>query len=134
MRTIASLASQADDNCQGWRPDAANSFARLLIRILAVVAIGFAANSARADGWTSNFKITGIFVAQQNNNQYRVNGMPAVAACTNGTTWGYVNDADFGSPGMIAAIYSAYVSAKLVSLHVVTVNGYCHIIEMLISG
>ena len=96
--------------------------------------MGLAANSALADGWTTNFTITSIFVAQQNNYQYRVNGMPAVAECANGATWGYVNDADAGSPGMVAAFYSAFVSAKLVSLHVVTVNGYCHIIEMLISG
>jgi hypothetical protein len=88
MRTIVSLASQTADNCQGWRPDTAGSFARFFIKILVVVAIAFAANSARADGWTSNFTITGINVAQQNNYQYRVNGMPAVAACTNGTTWG----------------------------------------------
>jgi hypothetical protein len=47
---------------------------------------------------------------------------------------GYVNDVDAGSQGLFAVILSAYVSAKLVSLHVVTVNGYCHIIEMLVSG
>jgi hypothetical protein len=132
MRTIVSL--QTKDNCQGWRPDTANSFARFFIKILVVVAIGFAANSARADSWSSYFTITSIFVAGQNNFQYRVNGMPAVAECTNAPNWGYVNDGDAGSPGMVAAIYSAFVSAKLVSLHVVTVNGYCHIIEMMVSG
>jgi hypothetical protein len=98
------------------------------------MALGFATSAAWADGWTSNFTITSIFVAQQNNNQCRVNGMPAVAACTNGPTWGYVNDNDAGSQGMLAVILSAYVGAKAVSLHVVTVNGYCHIIEMTVSG
>jgi hypothetical protein len=131
MRAIVSL--QNDDNCQGWRPEPANSFARFFIRGPAVVAIGFAANSARADSWTGNFTITSIFVARQNNYQYRVNGMPAAAECT-GTPWGYVNDGDPGSQGMVAAIYSAYVSAKQVSLHVVAVNGYCHITEMMVSG
>jgi len=133
MRTIASLASQTNDNCQDRRRDTANSFARVFTRNLAVVAIVFAANSARADSWTSNFTITGIFVAGQNNYQYRVNGMPAAAECT-GYPWGYVNDSDAGSQGMVAAIYSAYVSGKLISLHVVTVNGFCHIIEMFVSG
>jgi hypothetical protein len=133
MRTIALLASQIDDSCHGWRPDTANSFARFFIKSLAVVVIGIAANSARADSWTSNFTITGIFVAGQNNYQYRVNGMPAAAECA-GYPWGYVNDSDAGSAGMVAAFYTAYASAKQLSLHVVTVNGFCHIIEMFVSG
>lgn len=133
MRTIDSLASQADDTCQDRRRHTTNPFARVFIKSLAVVAIGFAANSARADSWTTNFTITGIFVAGQNNYQYRVNGMPAAAECP-GYPWGYVNDSDLGSQGMVAAIYSAYASGKQISLHVVTVNGFCHIIEMFVSG
>jgi hypothetical protein len=69
MRTIASLASQTG---QDRLRNTKNSFALIFIRILAIVAIGFAASSARADSWTSNFTITGIFVAGQNNYQYRV--------------------------------------------------------------
>ena len=133
MRTTASLASQTDDNCQDRRRDTPNTFAFFFVRILAVVVIGFAANSARADSWTSNFTITGVFVAGQNNYQYRVIGMPVAAECT-GYNWGYVNDSDAGSAGWVAAIYSAYISGKLISLHVVNVNGFCHIVEMVLSG
>jgi hypothetical protein len=59
--------------------------------------------------------------------------MPAAAECAS-LPWGYVNDSDAGSQGMVAAIYSAYASGKLISLHVVNVNGFCHIIEMFVSG
>jgi hypothetical protein len=40
----------------------------------------------------------------------------------------------FTRAGSACAIFSAYVSAKAVGLHVVTVSGYCHIVEMIISG
>jgi hypothetical protein len=118
----------------GCRIDSITVCRRWLFKVLAVVALGVGAISARADGWTSDFTITSLYVAQQNNFQYRVYGMPPVASCTNATTWAYVNDADAGSPGSVAAILSAYSMGKLIRLNITTVNGFCHIVELLVSG
>jgi hypothetical protein len=89
---------------------------------------------ASADGWTGDFTITNLYVAGQNNFQYRVYGMPAVSTCTNGPNWGYVNDSDPGSAGFYAAILSAYDLGKLIRLNIQTVNGFCHIVELFVSG
>jgi len=107
---------------------------RALRGTLAALASICVAVPAWADGWTSTFTITSVYVAQQNNYQYRVNGMPADASCVNATTWGYINDLDAGSQGEVATILGAYYSGKSVSLHVVAVNGFCHIIEFTVSG
>ena len=50
------------------------------------------AQNAWADGWTTDFTITNLYIAGQNNFQYRVYGMPAVSTCTNGSTWAYLNE------------------------------------------
>jgi hypothetical protein len=110
------------------------SFARFCISLLAVVAIGFAASPARADGFTAFFTITGFYVSQQNNYQYRVFGMPAVTSCTNANNWAYVNDSDPASKGFVAAILFAYSTGKQISLNIQTVNGYCQFIELQIAG
>jgi hypothetical protein len=129
------LCIPTDAGCQGRRRQLVNSLRHYSVTALAVVGLGIAAIPAWADDvWTSTFTITNFYVAQQNNYQYRVYGMPTVASCTSATNWAYVNDADAGSPGTIAAILSAYYTGKLISLHVITVNGYCHIIELMISG
>jgi hypothetical protein len=107
---------------------------RVVRCLLAVVAIGFAASPARADGVTSNFTITSFFVSQQNNFQYRVYGMPAVASCSNATTWAYVNDSEPSSKGIVTAILFAYAAGKLINLNLQTLNGYCHIVEVQVAG
>jgi len=94
----------------------------------------FLAQTAWADGWTSDFTITNLYIAGQNNFQYRVYGMPAVSSCTNGPTWAYLNDSDPGSAGFYAAMLGAYYSGKVIRVNVQTVNGFCHIIELFISG
>jgi len=93
-----------------------------------------ASTSAFADGWTADFNITNIYVANQNNFQYRIYGMPAVASCTNGTNWAYINDSDNGSTGYYSTLLMAYSAGKQVRLNLVTVNGFCHIIELFVSG
>ncbi len=93
-----------------------------------------ASSSAFADGWTSDFNIANIYVAGQNNFQYRIYGMPPVASCTNGTNWAYLNDSDGGSAGYYATLLTAYSTGKLVRLNLVTTNGFCHIIEIFVSG
>lgn len=107
---------------------------RASLAIIAALASVCVAAPASADGWTSSFAITSVYIAQQNNFQYRINGMPAEATCVNATTWGYINDSDPGSQGELATILGAYYSGKSVSLHVVAVNGFCHIIEFTVSG
>jgi len=92
------------------------------------------AQNAWADGWTTDFTITNLYIAGQNNFQYRVYGMPAVSTCTNGPTWAYLNDSDPGSAGFYAAMLGAYYSGKVIRVNVATVNGFCHIIELFISG
>jgi hypothetical protein len=108
MRTIMSLVSWTVNPCKNWSRDALDSFARFCISLLAVVAMGFAASPARADGFTGYFTITSLYFAEQNNFQYRVFGMPLIAACTNAVNWAYVNDSDPPSKGMVAAILLAY--------------------------
>jgi hypothetical protein len=93
-----------------------------------------ASNAALADGWTADFNITNLYVAQQNNFQYRVYGMAQVPACTNGTNWAYINDNDPGSAGYYAALLIAYTTGKLIRLNLTTAGGFCHIIEMFVSG
>lgn len=107
---------------------------RALPGVIAALASAWVTVPAWADGWTSSFAITSVYIAQQNNFQYRINGMPADATCVNATTWGYINDSDPGSQGEVATILGAYYSGKSVSLHVVAVNGFCHIIEFTVSG
>jgi hypothetical protein len=89
---------------------------------------------ASADGWTTDFTVTNLYVSGQNNFQYRVYGMPAVSSCTNGPTWAYINDSDPGSQGFYAAILSAYDLGKVIRLNIQTVNGFCHIVELFVSG
>lgn len=93
-----------------------------------------ASSSAFADGWTSDFTITNIYVANLNNFQYRIYGMPSVASCTNGSNWAYLNDSDGGSVGYYSTLMMAYASGKTIRLNLVTSNGYCHIIELFVSG
>ncbi len=103
-------------------------------RIMVYAILLMISKAALADGWTPAFTITGVYVAGLNNFQYRVYGVPTQASCTNGPTWAYVNDSDGGSAGQYAAILSAYAEGKSISLNVVTVNGYCHIIELFVTG
>jgi hypothetical protein len=62
---------------------------------------------AQADGWTSDFHITSLYVSGPTNFYYRVYGMPTVSTCTNGSNWAYVNQGDAGSSGYITAILMA---------------------------
>jgi len=134
MRTAISPESRIDDRLQGSRRTPWKYLARRALDVLTVFALGLAALPAHADGWTSDCTITNLYVAGQNNFQYRVFGMPGIASCTSGQTWGYVNDADPGSQGFVAAILSAYNTGKLIRLNIQTVNGFCHIIELFVSG
>ena len=102
--------------------------------VLSAIVLLLVSSSAFADGWTSNFSITSLYVSEQNNFQYRVYGFPAVAACTHATNWAYVNDSDAGSAGYYAALLTAYTLGKQISLNLVTVNGFCHIVEVQVSG
>jgi hypothetical protein len=102
--------------------------------ILPALLLLLTCSPAFADGWTTNFTITGLFVSVQNNFQYRVYGLPPVASCTNGTTWAYINDSDGGSTGYYAALLTAFTTGKQITLNLVTVNGYCHIVELEVIG
>jgi hypothetical protein len=106
----------------------------LMKSIFRAVLLLLVSSSAFADGWTSDFTITNLYVAGQNNFQYRVYGMPTVASCTNGSNWGYINDIDPGSAGYYAAILTAYTTGKAIRLNIVTTNGFCHIVELFVSG
>jgi hypothetical protein len=119
------------------RIDAVTVYRRWPLKVLAIVVLGLGALSARAvDGWTPTpFTITSVYVAQQNNFQYRVYGIPASSGCPNSTTWAYINDSDLGSPGYVAAILSAFSAGKLITVNITTTaSGFCHIVELQVWG
>jgi hypothetical protein len=95
--------------------------------------LGAASGPVLADGWTADFTITNLYIAGENNFQYRLYGMPSVAACTSAPNWAYINDADPGSKGMVATLLGAYYSGRVVRVNLVTTNGFCHIIELFVS-
>jgi hypothetical protein len=87
-----------------------------------------------ADGWTPGFTITSLYVSGPNNFEYRINGMPAQSQCPNATSWAYINETDPGAQWYAAALLSAYTAGKTVQLYIQPVNGFCHILEMVVSG
>lgn len=89
--------------------------------------------TAVASAWTSDFTITNLYIAGENNFQYRVYGMPANSACSNGPTWGYVNDSDSGSKGQVATLLAAFYSGRPIRLLIEPGGGYCHIVEVFVS-
>jgi hypothetical protein len=92
----------------------------------------FASMQAFADEWTPEFRITALYVAGATNFHYRVFGMPNMPVCANGVNWAYVNEADPGSKGFIAAMLSAHASGKPIQVLTTPVNGFCHILELII--
>ena len=87
---------------------------------------------ALAAAWTADFTITALYVAGENNYQYRVYGIPTNAACSNGPTWAYVNDMDSGSKGEVVALLSAFNTSRTIRVLVEPTNGFCHIIEVFV--
>lgn len=83
--------------------------------------------------WTSDFTITNLYVAGQDNYQYRVYGMPSNSGCASGPSWAYVNDGDPGSKGYIATILASFYAGRPIRVLVEPVGGYCHIIEIFAS-
>lgn len=82
----------------------------------------------------ADFNISNIYVSGQNNFQYRIYGMQSIASCTNGSNWAYINDGDGGAAGYYSTLLMAYAAGKPVRLNIVTVNGFCHIVELFVSG
>jgi hypothetical protein len=109
-------------------------FTTLRSGFLALVGLLAISQQASAGAWTDNFVITNLYVAGLNNYQYRVYGMPSLSACPNGPTWAYVNEADEGSKGWIAALFLAFASGKQIRVLAEPVNGYCHIVEIFMTA
>lgn len=89
---------------------------------------------AHSAAWTSDFTITNIYVAGENNFGYRVYGMPAMPSCPNGTNWAYVNKVDSGSQGFATSIFTAFTTGRPVRLLVEPANGFCHILEVFLTA
>jgi hypothetical protein len=101
--------------------------------LLIALPLLFASAQASAEAWTADFNISALHISLGENYHYRTYGMPAIAECP-GQGWAFVNESDSGAKGQIAALLMAYASGKQVRLFVAPSNGYCHIIEVLVSG
>ncbi len=100
-----------------------------LLALLTLLA-SFGVNAAQ---WSSAFVLTGVFVSAEGNYHLRANGLPAAANCPG--SWAYINQSDSGSKEYMASLLLAYALGKQVSLYVAPdTNGYCHIIELQVSG
>ena len=102
-------------------------------KFLLIVSL-FASAHASADQWVGPFTITNLYVSGSTNFHYRTMGMPTVSACASAPTWAYVNEADPGAKGYIAALLMAFAAGKQVTLYVQPTNGYCHILEINVTG
>jgi len=89
---------------------------------------------ARSASWTSDFTITGIYVAGKDNYQYRIYGMPAMPSCTNGSNWAFINESDLGSKGYVTSVYTAFATGRPIRVFVEVENGYCHIQELFLTA
>lgn len=107
-----------------------------LLSLLLLSTLTLVSNNAWADGWTSAFTITSLYVSGPNNYAYRVYGFPPIAGTTcAGGGWAYINQGDAGASWYASALLTAYSTGKQVTLLVqVDGNGYCHIAEMTVSG
>ena len=103
------------------------------IRIILAAALCLWCGPTVAGQWVSSFTVTRLFVAGENNFQYRVYGMPALPACASGPDWAYVNDADSGAKGKVATLLGAFYSGRRVGIFVEVVNGYCHILDLIVE-
>lgn len=89
---------------------------------------------AQANQWTSDFIITNLYVAGQNNFQYRVYGMSSLQSlCPNSPNWAYVNESDSGAKGRVATILAAFYAGRAIRVYVTVTGGYCQIEELFAS-
>jgi hypothetical protein len=86
--------------------------------------------NAQTSYWTGDFAITGLYVAGQNNFQYRTYGMGTQAMCPSSPNWAYINDSDSGSKGMVATILAAFYSGRTIRVLIAAPQGYCKIEEV----
>jgi hypothetical protein len=100
------------------------------------VALALFAGQAQAAGfWIPDFTITNLFVAGGDNYHFRVYGMQPVSACSAEPTMAYLNEKDSGSKGQIGTLLMVYSTGKTVRFFVEPdANGYCHILEVYVSG
>lgn len=84
--------------------------------------------------WTGDFTITNIYVAGENNFQYRIYGMVPNSSCSNGSNWVYINKSDSGSEGFVAAMFTAFASGRPIRALIEPTNGYCHVIELFMTS
>jgi hypothetical protein len=83
--------------------------------------------------WSSDFTITGLYVAGENNFQYRAYGVGTLAMCPNSPNWAYVNDNDSGAKGRVATILAAFYSGRPIRVFLSAQGGFCRIDEVFAS-
>lgn len=103
------------------------------LAVVATAALSMWVADAHANYWTGDFTITNLYVAGENNFQYRTYGAGSQPICPNSPNWAYVNDADSGSKGKIATILAAFYTGRPIRVYIEAVNGFCHIEEVFAS-
>jgi hypothetical protein len=91
------------------------------------------AAQAHADYWTGDFTISNLYIAAENNFQYRTYGTGTQAMCPNSPNWAYVNESDSGSKGKIATILAAFYTGRPIRALISAQNGFCRIEEIFAS-
>jgi hypothetical protein len=83
--------------------------------------------------WSGDFVITNLYVAGENNFQYRPYGVGVLSMCPNSPNWAYINENDNGAKGKIATILAAFYSGRPVRMYLSAQGGFCRIEEIFAS-
>jgi hypothetical protein len=114
---------------------------KIMVGILFLIS-GLLVGTANSAEYPGAFHISSVFLSNATNFHFRIySDNPGSWLCSNGPrnpSWGYINEADSGAKGKIAALLEAYAMGKTITATTIGVpyNGstYCQIIEFQISN